>query len=88
MISDDDPTHKITLNNNEISSSNKDRLLGIPLDIKLNFDSHITSLYKKVGQKISALARIDHYSRSEIIGIKLSSKIAIQLLPTDLDVYF
>ena len=88
MISDDDPTHKITLNNNEISSSNKDKLLGIPLDIKLNFDSHITSLYKKVGQKISALARIDHYSRSEIIGIKVSSKIPIQLLPTDLDVYF
>ena len=87
MIGDDDPTHKIILNN-EIASFNVEKLLGILLDIKLNFDSHITSLYKKVGQKISALARIDHYSRSEIIGIKLSSKIPIQLLPTDLDVYF
>ena len=31
------------------------------LENKLNFDSHITSLCKKAGQKRSALARINHY---------------------------
>ena len=45
--SDDDPSFKIILNNNEIASSNKEKNLGILLDRKLNFDSHITSLYKK-----------------------------------------
>ena len=49
------------MNNNEISSSNKEKLLGILLDNKLNFDSHITSLCKKAGQKLSALARTNHY---------------------------
>ena len=62
VIGDDDPTHKIILNNNEIASCNVEKLLGILLDIKLNFDSHITTLCKKkTGQKLSALARINHY---------------------------
>ena len=61
VIGDDDPNQKIILNNNEIVSSNEEKLLGILLDSKLNFDSHITSLCKKAGQKLSALARINHY---------------------------
>ena len=44
---DDDPSHKIILNNNETASSNKEKLLGIILDSKLSFDSQITSLCKK-----------------------------------------
>ena len=38
-----------------------EKLLGIVLDSEFNFDSHITSLWKKSGQKVSALARINHY---------------------------
>ena len=88
-ISDYDPSKKVTLNNNEIASSNEEKLSGILLDSKLNFDFHITSLGKKAGLNFSALARINHYhSRAEIIAIKLSSKLPIQLLSTDLDVYF
>ena len=60
-IGDDDPTHKIIVNNNEIASSNEEKVLGISLDSKLNFDSHITSLCKKAGQILSAFARINHY---------------------------
>ena len=60
VIGDHHPSHKINLNNNENASSNEEKLLGI-LDSKLNFDSHITFLFKKAGQKLSALARINHY---------------------------
>ena len=81
VIGGDEPTRKIILNNNEIASSNEDKRLGILLDGKLNFDSH--SLCKKAGQNKSL-----PHSRSEIIAIKLSSKIPIQTFPTDLDVYF
>ena len=71
VIGDDDPIHKIILNNNEIASSNVETLLGILLDSKLNFDSHVKKQAKKF----------------KIITIKLRSKISIQLLPTDLDAY-
>ena len=52
VIGNDDPSHKIILNNNEIASSNEEKLLGILLDNKLNFDSHIASLCKRAGQKL------------------------------------
>ena len=60
VIGDDDPSHEINLSNNEIASSNEKKLLGIVLESKLNFDSHITSVCKKAGEKLSALARINH----------------------------
>ena len=67
VIGCDDPTHKIIFNNNEIASSNVEKLIGILLDSKLNFDSHITCLCKKTGQKLSALAKINHYLTHKII---------------------
>ena len=54
-------SHEIMLNNNEITSSNEEKLLSIFLDSKLNFESHIGSLCRKAGQKISALARLKNY---------------------------
>ena len=41
VIGNNNPSHKIILNNNEIASSNEEKHLGILLDSKLNFDSHI-----------------------------------------------
>ena len=78
VIGDDDPTHKIILNNNEIASSNEEKLLGILLDSKLNFDSHITSLCKKAGQKLSALARINHYLTPDQKLLLLNSVVKSQ----------
>ena len=88
-ISNDDPFHKLILNNNEINSFNEEKLLDILLDSKLNFESHITSPCKKAEQTwCSSKNKSLSHSRSEIIAIKLSSKISIQLLPNDLDVSF
>ena len=50
VIGDNDLSHKIILNNDEITGSSEENLLGI----LLNLDSHITSLSKKAGQKLSA----------------------------------
>ena len=76
------------MNNNKIASSNEENLLGILLDSKLNFNSCITSICKKAGQKLSALKKIKSlpHPGSENLAIKLSRKTLIQLLPTDLDV--
>ena len=78
VIGDDDPTQKIILNNNEIASSNEEKLFGILLDSKLNFDSHITSLCKKAGQKLSALARINHYLTQDQKLLLLNSVVKSQ----------
>ena len=61
VIGDDEFFHKICLDNNNIASSNEEKLLGILLDSKLNFGYHLISLCKKAGQKLGALARINHY---------------------------
>ena len=61
VIGDNDPTYKVILNNNEIASFSEEKLLGIFIDSKLKFNSHITSLCKKADQKLSVLARTNHY---------------------------
>ena len=45
----------------KIWESNKEKLLGITIDRRLNFDDHVFSLCKKSSQKLSVLARISNY---------------------------
>ena len=40
-------SHGIILNNNEITSPNAEKLLGILVDSKLNFESHIDPISEK-----------------------------------------
>ena len=54
-------SHGIMLNNKEITSTSEEKLLGILLDSKLYFESHIGPLYRKTGQKINTLARLKNY---------------------------
>ena len=64
VIGSRDLSHEIMQNNNKITSSNEEKLLGIFLDRKLNFESHIDSLCRNVGQKVNALARLKNYLTS------------------------
>ena len=56
VISVRDLSHEIKLNNNKITSSNEEKLLGIFLEVKLNFESHTGYPCRKAGQKINTLA--------------------------------
>ena len=49
-----------TLNFNDLASRNSKEvgILGITLDRSMGFNTHIKSIYKKAGQKLSALLRI------------------------------
>ena len=78
MIDDDDASHKIILNNNEIASSNEEKFLGIFFHSKLNFDFNIVSLSRKAGQKLSALARINHYLTPDQKSLILNSVVKSQ----------
>ena len=47
-----------TFNNLIFNNSNEEKTLGIAIDNKLTFKSHITILCKKTAQKIEALLRL------------------------------
>ena len=79
VIGSKDLSHKIImLNNNKITSSNEEKLLGIFLDSKLNFESHIDSLCRKAGNKINALARLKNYLKLDQRNLLLNSVIRSQ----------
>ena len=44
-----------------IKNRTEEKLLGVKFDSNLSFENHVTSLCKKVSQKLHALARISHY---------------------------
>ena len=48
-------------NNTEIKNSSKEKILGITIDNKLKFKSHVKNLCKKASQKIWALSRLTNY---------------------------
>ena len=75
VINSRDLSHEIMLNNNKITSSNEEKLVGILLDSKLNFESHIGSLCREAGQKINALARLKNYLKSDQRNLLLNSAI-------------
>ena len=47
--------------NQKIKNSKLEKLLGIKLDSKLNFNSHIDDIFQKAGQKLNAISRITTY---------------------------
>ena len=48
----------IKIGDSKIENSEWEKLLGVKLDVNLNFNDHISNLCKKASRKISALARV------------------------------
>ena len=51
----------LTIENQVMKNSIFEKLLGINLDSKLNFSSHIHEIWQKAGQKLNAISRITPY---------------------------
>ena len=49
---------KFSLPSCTLENSNSQKLLGVTIDRKLNFNEHVTNLCDKASKKIQALARI------------------------------
>ena len=78
VIGSVDLSHEIMLNNSKITSSNEEKLLGIFLDSKLNFESKIAFLCRKAGRNVNALARLKNYVTSDERNLLLDSVIKSQ----------
>ena len=51
----------IKIKDNEILNSESEKLLGVTIDNKLNFNNHLQKILKKTNQKVHVLARITPY---------------------------
>ena len=50
-------------NGKKFKNSKEETILGVIIDNKVTFDSHINRMCKKVGQKLSALSQISAFIR-------------------------
>ena len=58
LLSSSDENKKTELKGEVVSNTQVEKLLGVHIDYKLKFDTHIETFYKKAGKKLYALARI------------------------------
>ena len=81
---DDDAT--VNISGSFIEESEEEKLLGVTLDKKLKFKTHVNNLCKKASQKLHALARVLRFIESQRINNDLFCNVALQLLSTCVDV--
>ena len=81
---------KFEFDNLLLENSKEEVVLGVTIDNKLTFDSHIKNICRKAGQKPGALLRITNHlnSSQKSLFLERNDKISIQLLPFNLDVLF
>ena len=58
--------------------SNKQKLLGLDIDRNLNFNEQVSSLCRKVGNKLSVLARLSNFMSFKLRRILLKTFIESQ----------
>ena len=56
-----DEPFSINIDNEVIENSNNKKLLGINLNNRLGFVTHVTNISRRVSKKLHALARISQY---------------------------
>ena len=78
ILSSNDENKKIELNGEVINNKQVHKLLGVDIDYKLKFDTHIETLCKKVGKKLHFLARVIKYMSTNQAQILMSSFIMSQ----------
>ena len=60
ILSTEEP-FSIKIDNEVIKNSNNEKLLGINLNNRLGFDTHVTNICNRVSKKLRALARISQF---------------------------
>ena len=66
------------IGNEKIWESNKQKLLGLDIDRNLNFNEHVSSFYRKAGNKLSVLARLSNFMNFKQRRILLKTFIESQ----------
>ena len=61
LILSNNEHESIKLDDTEIENSNREKLLGIKIDSKLNFKEHLDGIIKKARRKVNALSWVAHH---------------------------
>ena len=87
MKSNDDKCHLLITSTEEISAkvgnhhitnSASEKLLGVTIDSKLNFNEHVSKLCKNASAKLHALARISNYMKIDKLRVLMKAFIESQ----------
>ena len=78
VLGDSNCTCNFTCNGTTIESSKEEKVLGIGIDDKLTFTSHLGNIIKKANQKLHALSRVKCYMDSEQNKLIMSSFVKSQ----------
>ena len=79
VLGDSNCTCNFTRSGTTIESSKKEKVLGIAIDDKLTFTSHLGNIVKKANQKLHALSRVKCHMGFEQNKLRMSSFIKSQL---------
>ena len=69
---------RVNLGDSVIGNTEEEKLLGVVIDKRLNFETHISKLFKKAGNKLFALTRISGYMDSNKLKILMRAFIITQ----------
>ena len=69
---------KYNVGDSIIENSEEDRLLGVVIDKKLSFETHISKLFKKACSKLTTLARISGYMNANKLKILMRAFVISQ----------
>ena len=61
-----------------IKPKNEEKILGITIDNKLNFDHHVSNICKNGNRKLSALSRISYYTTQKQLKLLISAFVKSQ----------
>ena len=68
----------VNVGDSVIENTEEEKLLGVVIDKKLNFETHISKLCKKAGNKLSALARVSGYMDTNKLKILMRAFVISQ----------
>ena len=78
LITNSDENVSLVVDGHKIKGNKTVKLLGIKIDNKLNFNDHLSSIYKKASLKLHALARISKFMSKEKLRVLMKAFVESQ----------
>ena len=78
LVTNNDETVSLKVDGHNIKGNKTVKLLGIKIDNQLNFNDHVSSIYKKASLKLHVLARVSKFMSNEKLRVLMKAFIESQ----------